>query len=80
MIDKNKAINNLDTLINKVEFTRLQVSDHHIVQVIAVSKYSTTDEIKTLYDAGQRAFGENKIQDLKQKATILENIQYHGIL
>ncbi|MEA2049295.1 MAG: YggS family pyridoxal phosphate-dependent enzyme [Campylobacterota bacterium] len=69
-----KAIQNLDTLISQVEFTRLQVSDHLIVQIIAVSKYSTSDDIKVLYNAGQRAFGENKIQDLKVKQEQLKDL------
>lgn len=73
-MDKNKAINNLDTVITKIEKARLEVSDHHIVQLIAISKYSTSDDIATLYNAGQRAFGENKVQDLKQKAQTLDEL------
>lgn len=73
-MDKNKAIDNLDTIISKIEFSRLQVNDHHIVQLVAISKYSTADDIKVLYEAGQRAFGENKVQDLKQKQEILKDL------
>lgn len=78
---KQQAINNLDELITKTEFARLQVSAHHIVQTVAVSKYSTSKEVATLYEAGQRAFGENKVQDLKEKSTELENypIQWHFV-
>ena len=71
---KEKAIQNLDNIISKIEFSRLQVSDHHIVQLIAISKYSTSKDIETLYHAGQRAFGENKVQDLKQKQEELEHL------
>jgi pyridoxal phosphate enzyme (YggS family) len=71
---KEKAIKNLDDIITKIEFSRLQVSDHHIVQLIAISKYSTASDIETLYHAGQRAFGENKVQDLKQKQEELEHL------
>ena len=80
-MDKNKAIKNLDEVISKIEFSRLQVSDHHIVQLVAVSKYSTSEEIAVLYEAGQRAFGENKVQDLKQKKEELEDlpISWHFI-
>ena len=66
-MDKIKAIDNLDKVIKKIEFSRLQVSDHHIVQLVAISKYSTSKDIEVLYHSGQRAFGENKVQDLKQK-------------
>jgi len=80
-MDKNKAIKNLDNVIKKIEFARLNVSDHHIVQIIAVSKYSTSKDISVLYEAGQRAFGENKVQDLKQKQEELKDlpISWHFI-
>jgi pyridoxal phosphate enzyme (YggS family) len=71
-MDKNIAIKNLDTVIEKIEKARVKVSEHHIVQLVAVSKYSTSDDIATLYSAGQRAFGENKVQDLKSKSSSLE--------
>jgi len=73
-LDKQQAIQNLDNIIEKIEKSRLQVSDHHIVQLIAISKYSTSEDINTLYQAGQRAFGENKVQDLKQKSQNLEEL------
>ncbi|MCD4756670.1 MAG: YggS family pyridoxal phosphate-dependent enzyme [Arcobacteraceae bacterium] len=71
---QNQAIENLDKIITKIEFSRLQVSDHHIVQLVAISKYSEASDIKTLYEAGQRAFGENKVQDLKEKQEILKDL------
>lgn len=73
-MDKCRAIKNLDDVITKIEFSRLQVSDHHIVQLVAVSKYSTAKDIEVLYEAGQRAFGENKVQDLKQKQEELKDL------
>jgi pyridoxal phosphate enzyme (YggS family) len=74
MLNKEKAIENLDKVITDIEFARLQVSGHHIVQLIAISKYSSSDEVRVLYEAGQRAFGENKVQDLKQKMADLEDL------
>jgi len=68
------GIKNLDKVITKIEFARLQKSDHHIVQLVAISKYSTSADIKALYQAGQRAFGENKVQDLKKKMEELEEL------
>ncbi len=81
MITHEKAIENLDKVITQVEFSRLQVSDHCIVQLVAVSKYSTVEEIKILYKAGQRAFGENKVQDLKDKSIALDDtpLSWHFI-
>jgi len=73
-MDKIKAVENLDKVISKVEASRLRVSEHHIVKIIGISKYSSSDDVKTLYSAGQRAFGENKVQDLKEKSTDLEEL------
>ena len=72
---------NLDELITKVEGARLRISEHHIVKIIGISKYSTTADIATLYEAGQRAFGENKVQDLKQKMEELDAlpIEWHFV-
>ena len=71
---KNKAIINLDTIITKIEFSRLQLNHHHIVSLVAISKYSTSKDIRILYEAGQRAFGENKVQDLKLKQDELDDL------
>ena len=77
----NKAIKNLDNIITQIESARLKIDQHHIVQLVAVSKYSTVEDIKILYQAGQRAFGENKVQDLKQKQELLKEypISWHFI-
>jgi pyridoxal phosphate enzyme (YggS family) len=64
----------IDDIIRRVETARLKVSDHHIVKIVAISKYSEADEIEKLYKIGQRAFGENKVQDLKAKANELEEL------
>ncbi|SFV69899.1 Hypothetical protein YggS, proline synthase co-transcribed bacterial homolog PROSC [hydrothermal vent metagenome] len=71
----------IDTVIRRVETARLRVSGHHIVKIVAVSKYSTSDDISTLYSIGQRAFGENKVQDLKAKAIELDELplEWHFI-
>ena len=64
----------IDNVIRRVENARVKVSGHHIVKIVAISKYSTTDEIEKLYNIGQRAYGENKVQDLKSKSTQLEDL------
>jgi len=71
----------IDDVIRRVETARLKVSEHHIVKIVAVSKYSTEKEIERLYRIGQRAFGENKVQDLRQKAQDLEDLplEWHFI-
>jgi len=74
MLTKQLAVENLDSVIERVEAARLQVSHHHIVKIIAISKYSQAQEVETLYNAGQRAYGENKVQDLKEKMEKLEEL------
>jgi len=50
------------------------------VTLVAVSKYSTNEEIQQAYDAGHRDFGENKAQDLEAKKEVLPNdIRWHFI-
>lgn len=70
-----------DHIIERVEKARLRVSDHHIVKIVAASKYVDSTAIKSLYEIGQRAFGENKVQDLISKNEQLDDlpIEWHFI-
>lgn len=80
-MNKQTATKNLDEVITKVEGARLRISEHHIVKIIGISKYSTATNVATLYEAGQRAFGENKVQDLKEKMEQLDElpIEWHFV-
>jgi len=80
-MNKKTATKNLDDVITKVEGARLRISEHHIVKIIGISKYSSIEDIKILYEAGQRAFGENKVQDLKTKSEELKDlpIEWHFV-
>jgi len=50
------------------------------VTLIAVSKTRTIEQIQAVYDQGHREFGENKAQELKEKAPALPNdITWHFI-
>jgi PLP dependent protein len=71
----------LDRIIERIEKARLRVNDHHIVKIVAASKYVDAEAIKSLYAIGQRAFGENKVQDLLAKSEALEDlpIEWHFI-
>ncbi|WP_120952054.1 YggS family pyridoxal phosphate-dependent enzyme [Helicobacter sp. L8] len=64
----------LDQIIKRIEKARLSYNRHHIVQLIAVSKYATAEQVRALYACGQRAFGENKVQDLQVKSNALESL------
>jgi len=72
----------LDELIQRVEAARLKRSEHLIVQIVAVTKYTHDIEVlKRLYNDGQRAFGENRVQDMEKKVKALEElpIEWHFI-
>ncbi|WP_379969425.1 YggS family pyridoxal phosphate-dependent enzyme [Epilithonimonas sp. UC225_85] len=50
------------------------------VKLVTVSKTNPAGKIKEVYDLGQRAFGENKVQELLEKQAVLPNdIEWHLI-
>ena len=50
------------------------------VQLVAVSKTKSNTEILESYEAGQRIFGENKVQEMTRKHEVLpKDIQWHMI-
>ena len=50
------------------------------VKLIAVSKTKPADMVEEAYSAGQRAFGENKVQEMCEKSLLLpEDIEWHMI-
>lgn len=65
-------------------FERLQVInkelENHDVQLIAVSKTKSIEEILEVYKGGQRHFGENQVQELEEKQDKLpDDIIWHQI-
>lgn len=50
------------------------------VQLVAVSKTHPVSAVQEVYDLGQKVFGENKVQELMEKAPLLpQDIQWHLI-
>jgi len=50
------------------------------VQLVAVSKTKSNTDIMKSYEAGQRIFGENKVQEMTRKYEVLpKDIQWHMI-
>lgn len=81
-MSQNSLIQNYQSVIDKVK----QLSQHlrqneQAVQLIAVSKTFPSADIRTLYQQGQRHFGENYIQEWAQKTEDLADldIQWHII-
>jgi len=53
----------------------------HLPQLLAVSKTHSAAQIKEAYDAGQKQFGENYLQEAREKQTALSklDIEWHFI-
>ncbi len=70
-----------DEILTNIENVRVRVNQHQIVKIIAVSKSVDAKAIEDMYNIGQRAFGENRVQDLKSKVLELEKlpIEWHFI-
>ena len=81
ILNKELLRANLDELIWNIEEARITVSEHHIVKLVTVAKYTEMENIATLYELGQRAFGENQVQQLKERMTALEELplEWHMI-
>ena len=62
---------NLSTILNEIPKD---------VSLVAVSKTKPIEDLQAAYDAGQRIFGENKIQEMTTKWEVLpKDIQWHMI-
>ncbi len=72
---------NLDRVIWNIERARVSVSEQHIVKIVAISKYSDESSIEELYRLGQRAFGENQVQQLEKRVDALDElpIEWHMV-
>ena len=67
--------------INKQAYEQLiaDLGSHHVT-LVAVSKTKSVEEIRELYDLGQKDFGENYVQELTEKQSKLPNdIHWHFI-
>ena len=81
ILDKEHLRANLDEVIWNIEQARITVSEHHIVKLVTVAKYTEAENIATLYELGQRAFGENQVQQLRERMASLEELplEWHMI-
>jgi pyridoxal phosphate enzyme (YggS family) len=56
------------------------LAESYHARLVAVSKTKPAEDILTLYHAGQKIFGENYVQELVEKESILpKDIQWHFI-
>ena len=67
-----------NSIIENLEQIQLTIPEH--VTLVAVSKTKPIESIQELYDAGQRIFGENRVQELVDKYEVLpKDIHWHLI-
>lgn len=76
-IIKKMSQNSCD-LEKQYETVRDQLPEN--VQLVAVSKTHPVEKIQEVYHLGQRVFGENKVQEMTEKAAVLpDDIRWHLI-
>ena len=64
----------------RTEIERLREELPEGVRLLAVSKFHPVEALSEAYDAGQRAFGESRPQELKIKAEVMpRDIEWHMI-
>lgn len=77
------SVENLNLIKRNIEKAKAGYSVNQQVNLIAVSKTHSIDAIKSLLDSGHRIFGENKVQEAKEKFPLLKekypNIELHLI-
>lgn len=66
-LTRDTLARNLDSVIQRIEQARIATDEHLIVKLVVVSKYTTLENVRTLYELGQRAFGENQVQQLSER-------------
>lgn len=67
-----------NSVVKNLEQIQLTIPEH--VTLVAVSKTKPIEAIQELYDAGQRIFGENRVQELVDKYEVLpKDIHWHLI-
>ena len=64
----------------RTEIERLREELPEGVKLLAVSKFHPVEALREAYDAGQRAFGESRPQELKLKAEVMpRDVEWHMI-
>ena len=68
----------MDNIQNNLSTLKANLPER--ISLVAVSKTKSENELLQAYDAGQRIFGENKIQEMASKFEALpKDIQWHMI-
>ena len=66
------------SITNNIRNVRAHIPAH--VTLVCVSKFHPVEAIREAYDAGERHFGESRVQELKQKIPLMpDDIHWHFI-
>ena len=77
---RKKSRNSLFNMTIKDNLLRIKSTIPNHVTLVAVSKTKPISDLMEAYDAGQRIFGENKIQEMAEKWEAMpKDIQWHMI-
>jgi PLP dependent protein len=77
---KSTIANNLVSLSQKISLLKTPTVLKHPPLLLAVSKTKPVEDIQAAYEAGQKDFGENYIEEFVEKAAKLpSDINWHFI-
>lgn len=81
MIDSNSLQENMKNIEERIQAACSKAGrERHEVTLVNVSKTNPIEVLKTGYNLGMRVFGENKVQELREKIPALpEDISWHMI-
>ena len=75
----NKEFTSIMSIATNIESLQIDFKPIN-VKLVAVSKTKPIEDIQQAYDAGQRVFGENMVQELVEKQELLpKDIEWHLI-
>ena len=68
----------MSTIADRIETLRRELGEQ--VRLVAVSKFHPVEKLREAYDAGQRIFGENRVQEMVAKQPEMpDDVQWHLI-
>lgn len=69
-------LSDLHTSLSEIQARVKQASTPSSARLVAVSKYKPASDILACYEAGQRDFGENYVQELVDKALVVSATEH----
>jgi pyridoxal phosphate enzyme (YggS family) len=75
----NTLLSRYQQVLNRIETARKDSGRHDPVTLLAVSKTKPLADIEALAEAGQKAFGENYVQEALEKIAQRPDLEWHFI-